>query len=101
MDIGEKDCIHPSDKRTGSNRLAYLALVNTYGKKGYPDSGPVLNEMKITGQMVNLSFKNAPTGLTSFGKELSCFEIAGANKRFYPAKAFLTNTGGNTYFPVR
>ena len=55
--------------------------------------------MTITGQMVNLTFKNAPTGLTSFGKELSCFEIAGANKRFYPAKAFITNAGVSLICP--
>jgi len=33
MDIGEKDCIHPSRKKTGSKRLALLALEQTYGMK--------------------------------------------------------------------
>lgn len=93
MDLGEKDCIHPSDKKTGSDRLAYLALVNTYGKKGFTGQGPVLREMSVEGQVVKLSFSNADNGLTSFGKELSCFEVAGANKRFFPAKAVITATG--------
>jgi sialate O-acetylesterase len=93
MDLGEQYVIHPADKKTGSERLAYLALVNTYGKSGFAASGPVLKEMTIEGQVVKLSFNNAENGLTSHGKELSCFEVAGANKRFYPAKAFITRKG--------
>jgi len=89
MDVGEKDCIHPADKKAGSDRLAFLALANTYGKKGFASSGPVLKEMKVEGGLVKLTFINAVNGLTSFGKDLSCFEVAGANKRFYPAEAFI------------
>ncbi len=93
MDLGEKDNIHPADKRTGSERLALLALSDTYGKKGFASSGPVLKEMNIEGPIVKLSFNSAVNGLTSFGKELNCFEVAGTNKRFFPAKAFITSTG--------
>jgi sialate O-acetylesterase len=49
--------------------------------------------MKIEGNMVKLTFDNAPNGIMSLGKELYTFEVAGANKRFYPAKAFVTNEG--------
>jgi len=49
--------------------------------------------MKAAEGVVKLTFDNAPNGLTSYGKELSCFEVAGANKRFFPAKAFITNAG--------
>ena len=93
MDISEEYCIHPADKKAGGDRLAYQALVKTYGKKGFAAEGPVLKEMLIEGQIVKLSFDNAVNGLTSFGKELSCFEFAGANKRFYPATAFFNNAG--------
>lgn len=93
MDIGEKNCIHPSDKKTGSYRLAYLALAKTYGKKGFASAGPVLKDMTISGSMIKLTFINADNGLTSFGKEMSCFEVAGANKRFYPAKASVIDGG--------
>jgi sialate O-acetylesterase len=99
MDAGEIDNIHPSNKLAAGNRLAYLALVKTYGKTGFACEGPVLKEMKVDGNQVKLKFDNAVNGLTSFGKELSCFEIAGANKRFYPAKAFITNTGITLYTP--
>jgi len=99
MDIGEKDCIHPADKKAGSDRLAFLALTNTYGKSGFASSGPVLKEMTVAGPIVNLTFNGAANGLTSYGKELSCFEIAGDNKRYFPAKAFITNTGITLFAP--
>ncbi len=93
MDIGERENIHPANKEIGGKRLAYLALAQTYGMKGIASKSPVLKEMTIAGGVVKLSFENAPNGLTSFGKELSSFEVAGANKRFSPAKAFLTGSG--------
>ena len=49
--------------------------------------------MTIEGIMVRLTFDNAPNGLTTFGKVSECFEIAGANRRFFPAQAVLTNNG--------
>lgn len=100
MDIGEKTCIHPADKATGGNRMAYLALAKTYGKSGFAFSGPVLKEMTVEGQIVKLTFDHALNGLTSYGKELSCFEVAGANKRFYPAKAIITGSGISLMSPV-
>jgi len=99
MDAGEKNCIHPANKAAPGDRLAYLALVKTYGKKGFACEGPVLKEMNVKGSLVKLTFDNAPNGLTSFGKELSCFEVAGANKRFHPAKAFITKTGITLFSP--
>lgn len=94
MDAGEKDCIHPANKEAAGKRLAFIALSNKYGIKGINTNTPVLKNMEIqeTG-VIKLTFDNAPNGLTTFGKELECFEIAGANKRFYPAKASITNTG--------
>jgi sialate O-acetylesterase len=99
MDIGEKDCIHPANKKAGSDRLAFLALANTYGKTGFASSGPVLKEMTVAGSVVKLTFNNAINGLTSFGQELSCFEVAGASKRFYPAKAFIIGNGITLFCP--
>lgn len=99
MDCGEKDIIHPSDKAAAGDRLAYLALIRTYGKKGFACDGPVLKEMKVEGNQVKLTFDNAINGLTSFGKELSCFEVASSNKRFFPAKAFITGTGITVFSP--
>lgn len=97
MDVGEKDCIHPSNKKAAGDRLAYLALNGAYGKKGFASAGPVLKEMTVTGSMVKLTFNNVPLGITSYGKPLQCFEVAGANKRFYPATAAFA-AGGITLY---
>jgi sialate O-acetylesterase len=99
MDAGEKSCIHPSDKKAAGDRLAYLALADTYGIKGFKSSGPVLKDMVVEGDMVKLTFNFAENGLTTFGKELSNFKIAGANKRFYDANAYITRDGITLFAP--
>jgi len=93
MDIGEKHCIHPSHKKITGERLAYLAFSKTYGMKGISSEGPTLKDMNINGGVVELTFNNAPDGLTSYGKELNNFKIAGENKKFYPATALITHNG--------
>lgn len=99
MDTGEKDNIHPADKKAAGDRLAYQALAKTYSIKGIQCDGPVLKEMKVEGNIVKLTFNNAPNGLTSYGKTLSCFEVAGPNKRFYPATAVITWAGITLFSP--
>jgi sialate O-acetylesterase len=99
METGEKDIIHPANKKAAGDRLAYLALVKTYGKKGFACEGPVLKDMKVEAGTVKLTFDNAVNGLASLGHELYCFEVAGANKRFFPAKAFVTNSGITLFSP--
>jgi sialate O-acetylesterase len=99
MDLGEKNNIHPAGKETAANRLAYLALAKTYDITGFVCLGPELDEMAVGGELVKLTFKNAPNGLTSFGKELTCFEVAGKDRKFYPAKAFITGTGITLFSP--
>jgi sialate O-acetylesterase len=100
MDIGEKDNIHPANKEVTGVRLAFWALAKTYGEKGFAFSGPVLKEMKIEGSQAKLTFDYADNGFTSYGKELSCFEIAGKDKRFYPAKAMIVGTGITVVSPM-
>ena len=93
METGEQFIIHPTNKKVAGDRLAYQALVKTYGKTGIACDGPVLREMKIEGNLIKLSFDNAPNGIISSGMELNCFEVAGADKRFVPAKGYVTNEG--------
>ena len=100
MDIGEKDNIHPADKRTGSERLALLALVKTYGKTGFAYSGPVLKDMTVEGPIVKLTFNNAVNGLTSFGKELSCFEVARGKQEICPGKGIHYSYRDNSYVSI-
>ncbi len=89
MDIGEENNIHPVDKEKGGNRLAYLALAKTYGINGFEFESPKYKAMEIIGSTITISFDDAPNGLTSFGKEITGFEIAGEDKVFYPAQAVL------------
>jgi sialate O-acetylesterase len=87
LDTGEKDCIHPAEKQKAGERLALLALAKTYGMKGFGFESPEYKAIEIAGSTVVVSFDNVPNGLTTFGKEISTFEIAGADKRFYAATA--------------
>lgn len=99
MDIGEEKNIHPSDKEAGGKRLALLALAKTYGMKGFGAESPQYDSLMVSGGMANVRFKNAPNGLTAFVKELSQFEIAGANKIFYPAKAWINGNNVTVVAP--
>ena len=89
MDIGEETSIHPMRKKEGSQRLALWALAKTYGFRDFAYQSPTFNAIEIKGSQAIVSFNNADNGLTTFGKELTGFEIAGADKEFYPATAFL------------
>lgn len=88
LDIGECDQIHPAEKRIVADRLAYWALARDYGFDSIGFSGPVYREMEMTAEgKAVLRFDHAPRGLSSFGKELAGFEIAGEDRVFHPAKA--------------
>lgn len=95
MDIGEENMIHPSKKKQGGERLAYLALAKTYGIKGFSATSPLYESLTIEKNTAVVKFKDVPNGLTSFSKELSLFEIAGADKKFYPAKAVIKGSSVN------
>ncbi|TKC10141.1 sialate O-acetylesterase [Pedobacter polaris] len=92
MDIGEDKNIHPAHKKEGGERLAYLALAQTYGLKGFGFASPNYESVTIDKDKAVLKFQNVQNGLTSFGKELTLFEIAGADKKFYPATAKITGS---------
>jgi sialate O-acetylesterase len=87
MDIGDSLSNHPANKILVGKRLAYCALVKTYHMEGLSYSGPIFKVMTINENKVILTFDYAEYGLTSFGKELQDFVIAGNDKQFHPAKA--------------
>lgn len=100
MDTGEKDNIHPANKKAAGERLAFQALAKTYGVKGIASDGPTLKDLTFDGNIIKLTFNNAQYGLTSYGKEITSFEVAGANRRFYPAKAIITPAGITLICPL-
>lgn len=93
LDVGSAETIHPPDKTTIAKRLLYWALANDYGMEGITCEGPAYRSMEIKENKILLTFDQVPGGLTSFDQELSSFEIAGADRQFYPAKAAIVKEG--------
>ena len=89
-DIGNPSDIHPKDKQDVGKRLAAIAFHNVYGDNNVY-SGPMYQSMKIDGNKIRISFTHTGTGLMVKDKYgyLKGFEIAGADKKFYYAKAYM------------
>jgi len=89
-DIGNAKDIHQTNKQDVGKRLAAIALNNVYGQK-MVYSGPSYKSMEIKGNQIILSFGNIGSGLSTSdtSENLKGFEIAGADKIFYPAKAII------------
>jgi sialate O-acetylesterase len=87
MDIGNIDFIHPSNKAKVGERLALWALGKTYGLKGFDYAPPVYKSMERIERKIFINFSNAERGITPIWTALPGFEIAGADKVFYPAQA--------------
>ena len=91
MDKGDEFGIHPADKETVGKRFAWLAFGNTYQLKGFAYQSPVFDSLLINGNSATIKFKYVPNGLTTYGKTLTQFEIAGADKVFRAATANIRN----------
>ena len=87
MDRGDIYDIHPAHKRDVAERLAAVALANTY-KKVVPFEGPTYREMKVVSGCIRISFDHAE-GLKSLGSVPTGFAIAGADKKFVWAQSWL------------
>jgi sialate O-acetylesterase len=97
-DIGESMDIHPKNKKDVGLRLAALALNNLYGQT-MEYSGPMYQSMKIQGNKINLSFTHTGTGLMIRDKYgyIRGFEIAGSDRHFQYAKAFIQDNWVTVY----
>jgi len=91
-DIGNAKDIHPKNKQDVGKRLAAIALNNVY-KKDVVFSGPTYKSMAIDGNKIILTFNDIGGGLTTSNKYgyLEGFEIAGEDKVFHYAKAFISD----------
>lgn len=100
MDANSVDCIHPPRKKMVGERLAYLALAKDYGMDGFEYCSPMYKSMEVKGAMVELTFDvNPGTGLTTFGKEIKGFKVAGSDKRFYTAIAAINKNKIQVFSP--
>ena len=92
-DVGEKNDIHPRDKRTVGRRLARLAANRSYGRKDLIPTGPTPVAVRAEGGRVLVRFANAGRGLkANDGKPLREFELAGADGKFVGVKASVVGT---------
>ncbi|MDR1582785.1 MAG: sialate O-acetylesterase [Prevotellaceae bacterium] len=101
MDANSPDCIHPPKKKDAGERLALWALAKTYGMEKIHYRSPEVKSVDIEGQIVIISFDlfGSSSGLTTKGKEILNFKVAGENKRFREAKAALVGNKVYVFSP--
>jgi sialate O-acetylesterase len=90
LDIGDAKNVHPSDKQTVGARLALTARHLVYGES-ILSTGPLFREATRESNpdgsfSMRVWFDNSK-GLTSKGKPLSAFELAGPDRHFVAATA--------------
>jgi sialate O-acetylesterase len=85
-DVGNANNVHPIRKQPVGQRLALAARALAYGES-IEYSGPLYDSMDVKGRNVVLKFQHTGGGLIAKDGELIGFTIAGADKKFVPAKA--------------
>lgn len=88
-DIGEELCIHPAKKPTVGLRLAACALEGTYNVKGLCTSDITIEETKYKDNKMILKFNS--DFRSAYPARMKGFEIAGEDRKFYPADAVFRN----------
>ena len=90
IDVGDPKDIHPLDKQTVGHRLALAARHVAYGEK-LVYSGPVYRNASFEGGNARLTFDLGGSALAvrSGGNQVHGFEIAGADRKFHPARAVI------------
>ena len=85
MDAGLEYGIHPRKKRQAGERLALLALSNTYQVKGLPDFA-VYKEVTFQNDTCVISFDRSKEWVYfEHGTTSQNFEVAGQDRVFHPA----------------
>lgn len=84
IDIGESDNLHPKNKQEIGRRLALIARAKIYGIPG-DWSGPVYRSCARAGAALRVQFDHAQEGLIAHDRPPQALEIAGADRKFYPA----------------
>ena len=90
MDAGLEYGIHPRKKRQAGERLAILALANTYGVKGLPEFA-TYKEVEFKNDTAVVSFDRSKEWVYfEHGPHSQNFEIAGENRVFHPAETWIS-----------
>lgn len=91
-DIGDCSNIHPTNKEAVGNRLANWALAKDYHHESQVYLGPEYKEKKLrANHQIELLFDTNGGKLLCKGNDIVGFEVAGADKQFYPAKAIIAS----------
>ncbi|MBI3839686.1 MAG: sialate O-acetylesterase [Planctomycetia bacterium] len=85
-DVGDEKDIHPQRKEPVGARLALAAQAIAYGEK-VEYSGPLYDNMTVSGDKAVLRFKHVGSGLVAKGGPLTGFTIAGEDQKFHTANA--------------
>ena len=90
MDAGLEYGIHPRKKRQAGERLALLALSNTYDVKGLPDFA-TYKEVTFQNDTAVIAFDRSKEWVYfENGPTSDNFEIAGADRVFHPAQTWIS-----------
>jgi sialate O-acetylesterase len=92
LDAGLKDGIHPTKKQIPGERLALLALTKTYSIRGVASESPLYKGIEIHNDTVIVSFERAPMWIAAKGFESKLFTVAGEDKVFHSAKAWIVRS---------
>lgn len=84
-DKGDRWNVHPTEKAVIGERLARLALKDTYNFEHVVSHGPTIEKAEQRGNCIILTFSDA-NGMRSIdGEELRTFELANESGIFHPA----------------
>ena len=86
LDVGERNDIHPNNKKLVGDRLALAALGMVYGQPG-EIMGPLYKSSQIAEGKITISFDHIGSGLMIKDGLSKGFEIAGEDRKFLPAEA--------------
>lgn len=90
LGLGQAETVHPLNKQDVGDRLARIALKNVYRVEDIAADSPRFASAKAEGSAMVVSFRGNPK-LELRGAGEHAFEVAGADRKFYPATAKIEN----------
>ncbi|MDT8717260.1 sialate O-acetylesterase [Clostridium sp. 19966] len=96
IEYGERDDVHPKNKKPVGERVALLAKAKVYGEN-IEYTGPIYKEMKIQENKIIVSFEHIGSGLEVKGETLKSFKICGEDRKFVEAKAAINGDTVEVY----
>ena len=97
-DKGDPWNVHPTEKAPVGERLARLALNQTYGMNHVAQHGPTIERAVRRGSKIVLSFDNGEGMCSNDGKAIRGFEVQRPDGTFAPTDA--TIEGGKIIIPA-